>query len=203
MNIVFQGDSATDSGRDRSCKSDLGEGYPHYAAAMIQDCFSESCDIEFFSIAEEGKSIRCLIDSFDDDLSDISPDILSLMIGVDDVLSQKTIDIEQYRCDIIDYIKLVKDRRGAAVMLIQPYIHSAIELTDSQMSVYKAIRKVVSDIQDEYADAYLPLPQSHLDESEGDIEENIILPDDASYTIGELYLEAISPIIENIIAQDK
>ena len=89
MNIIFQGDSATDSGRDRSCYNDLGEGYPNYAAAMIQDCFGEDCNFEFYNFACDGNSIRDLNDSLNDDFVEIKPDIVSVMIGVDDILSSE------------------------------------------------------------------------------------------------------------------
>lgn len=202
MNIVFQGDSATDSGRDRSHISDLGDGYPNYAAAMIQDCFSSECDFTFASIAASGKDTSSLLHDFESDFAEIRPDILSIMIGVDAILKHEDIDKEKYRSDLTSYIRKAKDELCVAVMLIQPYISASIELTDKQICDYMEIRKINDEIQDKFADAYLPLPASrtlHCDECE----EYFSLSDDESYKIGELYLRAISPIIENIIAQEK
>ena len=41
MKILFQGDSITDAGRDKSDPHDLGNGYPKYASAMIADAYPE------------------------------------------------------------------------------------------------------------------------------------------------------------------
>ena len=208
MNIVFQGDSATDSGRDRSCYNDLGEGYPNYAAAMIQDCFGDDCDFEFYNFACDGNSIRDLNDSLNDDFVEIKPDIVSVMIGVDDILSSEYITRREYRVLLEDYIQSIKDTVGAAVMVIQPYIQDVSELSEDELEKYKTVREVIELVAQKYADAYLPLPPRHIpipnDELEEDAyDEELMLSDDASYIVGELYLEAISPIIENIIAQEK
>ena len=208
MNIVFQGDSATDSGRDRSCYNDLGEGYPNYAAAMIQDCFGDDCDFEFYNFACDGNSIRDLNDSLNDDFVEIKPDIVSVMIGVDDILSSEYITRREYRVLLEDYIQSVKDKVGAAVMVIQPYIQDVQELSEDELEKYKTVREVIELVAQKCADAYLPLPPRHIpipndDEEEDEYDEELMLSDDASYIVGELYLEAVSPIIENIIAQEK
>ena len=209
MNIVFQGDSATDSGRDRSCHNDLGDGYPNYAAAMIADCFSYECDFEFFNFAYDGNSVRDLKDSLNEDFIEIKPDIVSLMIGVDDILGSEYITRYEYKKLIEEYVKSVKEL-GAAVMLIQPYIQDKHELSPDELEKYRAIRRIFDEVAYKYADAYLRLPPKHTplpeyieeeDDYEGD--DELMMTDDVSYAVGELFLKAISPIIENIIAQDK
>ena len=52
MKILFQGDSVTDAGRDRSNPADLGEGYPKFASAMIQDSYPDD-DFEFVETTDE------------------------------------------------------------------------------------------------------------------------------------------------------
>ena len=37
MRILFQGDSITDAGRSREDLTDLGPGYPRYAAALLRE----------------------------------------------------------------------------------------------------------------------------------------------------------------------
>ena len=208
MNIIFQGDSATDSGRDRSCYNDLGEGYPNYAAAMIQDCFAGDCDFEFYNFAYDGNSIRDLNDSLNDDFIEIQPDIVSVMIGVDDILSSEYITRREYRTLLEEYIRSVKEL-GAAVMVIQPYIQDASELSEDEIEKYKTVREITELVASKYADAYLPLPPKHIrlpkedEEDDEDGDEEFMLSDDVSYIVGELYLKAITPIVENIIAQEK
>ena len=47
MKVLFQGDSITDAGRDRSDYHNLGEGYPFYAAQYIKE---DNPDIDFEDI---------------------------------------------------------------------------------------------------------------------------------------------------------
>ena len=53
MKILFQGDSVTDAGRDRSNPHDMGEGYPRYASAMIQDSYPDT-GFEFVNLGISG-----------------------------------------------------------------------------------------------------------------------------------------------------
>ena len=55
--ILFQGDSITDAGRDRSDCHLLGEGYPHYAAEYIKLRFPDE-NFEFMNLDNELKPIN-------------------------------------------------------------------------------------------------------------------------------------------------
>ena len=54
MKILFQGDSITDAGRDRSDYHNLGAGYPFYAAKFIKE---ENPDIEIWAVEPEHAAI--------------------------------------------------------------------------------------------------------------------------------------------------
>ena len=53
MKILFQGDSITDAGRDRSNIHDLGRGYPKYTAEKIKAAYPDA-DIEFIDLGISG-----------------------------------------------------------------------------------------------------------------------------------------------------
>jgi hypothetical protein len=42
IKILFQGDSITDAGRDRSDIHNLGQGYPKYAAELLKDKYPDA-----------------------------------------------------------------------------------------------------------------------------------------------------------------
>ena len=75
MKILFQGDSVTDACRDRSNPHDLGEGYPKYAAAMMQDAFPQ-VDFEFIDLGIGGNRTEHLVQRLESDFVDIQPDIV-------------------------------------------------------------------------------------------------------------------------------
>jgi lysophospholipase L1-like esterase len=84
MKVLFQGDSITDAGRDRSNIRDMGPGYPKFASAMITDAFPD-IDFEFFNIGISGNRTEHLVARLQKDFLDIQPDLVILMIGVNGV----------------------------------------------------------------------------------------------------------------------
>ena len=84
MKILFQGDSVTDAGRDRSDPHDMGNGYPRFASAMIQDSFPDT-EFEFIDLGISGNRTEHLVERMEADFIEIQPDIVSILIGVNDV----------------------------------------------------------------------------------------------------------------------
>ena len=83
MRILFQGDSITDAGRDRSDYHDLGEGYPKYAAEAIVSKYPDE-DFEFINLGISGNQTADLVDRLQSDFIDIQPDFVSILIGIND-----------------------------------------------------------------------------------------------------------------------
>ena len=84
MKILFQGDSVTDAGRDRSDPHDMGNGYPRYASAMIQDSFPDT-EFEFVNLGISGNRTCQLFDRLYKDGIELQPDVISILIGINDV----------------------------------------------------------------------------------------------------------------------
>jgi lysophospholipase L1-like esterase len=82
--ILFQGDSITDCGRDRSQPSALGSGYAMMASgflAALQPALAPEC----LNRGISGNRTGDLVDRWQEDCLDLEPDVLSLMIGINDV----------------------------------------------------------------------------------------------------------------------
>ncbi|MBR6708416.1 MAG: hypothetical protein IKL84_01920 [Clostridia bacterium] len=84
MRILFQGDSITDAGRDRRNYFDLGWGYPRYAAEHLRALFPEK-ELEFIDLGISGNRTDQLFDRLYPDAIALNPDIISILIGVNDV----------------------------------------------------------------------------------------------------------------------
>ena len=87
MNILFQGDSVTDCGRSRDVKgyesSALGGGYP----ALIQARLFSDRPLDGLQFANRGISGNRIVDLYARwrvDCLNLQPDIVSILIGVND-----------------------------------------------------------------------------------------------------------------------
>ncbi len=85
--VLFQGDSITDGGRSRDGKQAwrlMGQGYPYLIAA---DCGGRAPDPQqsFFNRGIAGDRIDDLAARWQADTLDLKPDVLSILIGINDV----------------------------------------------------------------------------------------------------------------------
>lgn len=208
MKILFQGDSVTDAGRDRSNPHDMGEGYPRYASAMIQDSYPD-IDFEFVDLGISGNRTEHLLNRLESDFIDIQPDIVSIMIGVNDVWHHydhyflETTD-EQFEKNLTAVLSALRERTHARILLIQPALFfGGVQPMREELPRKQAIVKRLAEA---YADAYLPMD----DILHGCSEEELAtysadgvhpLPDGAMF-IGEAYLRAIAPLIEAQLAAE-
>ena len=88
--ILFQGDSITDAGRDRSDKttfnrqSSLGNGYAWLAASdlLVNRRIPE---LKIFNRGISGNRVRELNERWKGDCIDLKPSVLSILIGVNDI----------------------------------------------------------------------------------------------------------------------
>ena len=83
MRILFQGDSITDAGRDRANIANLGRGYPHLVEAELG--FEYPAEYEFINKGISGNRIVDLYARIKCDIINLKPDLMSILIGVNDV----------------------------------------------------------------------------------------------------------------------
>lgn len=83
--ILFQGDSITDGNRGRSADPNhiLGHGYVFLIAARFGSAFPEA-KLEFFNRGVSGNSVLDLEKRWQKDTLDLRPDVLSILVGVND-----------------------------------------------------------------------------------------------------------------------
>ena len=207
MKILFQGDSVTDAGRDRTNYHDMGEGYPKYASAMIRDCYPK-CEFEFVNLGISGNRTGDLVARLESDFIEIRPDIVSIMIGVNDVWHhydferEETTD-EEFERNMRTILDAIQTRTTAKILMLQPLL---LDVENKRHMREELVRKqaIFKRLADEYAVAYVATDELLRAET---AEEPTYYaadgvhptPDGACY-IAERYLAAISPVIESIIA---
>jgi lysophospholipase L1-like esterase len=85
--ILFQGDSITDAGRNKKepvANEGLGRGYPDHVAKLLHDAHPE-LDLQIHNRGISGNKVPDLDRRWQKDCIDVQPDILSILIGVNDI----------------------------------------------------------------------------------------------------------------------
>lgn len=204
MKILFQGDSVTDAGRDHANPSDMGDGYPRYASAMIQDSFPD-VKFEFVNLGISGNRTEHLVQRLERDFIDIQPDIVSIMIGINDVWHHYSHNIlttdEDFERNYRIVLDAIKSRTNARIFMIQPFLLETVDPGKQELCEELARKQsIVKRLADEYADIYLPLDvvlHTEVEEEPAYYSADGVhpSPNGACY-IGEAYLKAIVPLIE-------
>ena len=120
--ILFQGDSITDGNRGRSADPNhiLGHGYAFIIAAKFGAAFPEA-NLEFMNRGVSGNTVLDLEKRWSKDTIDLKPDILSILIGVND--KGHGVPMDQYEQV---YDKLLNDAKTAnpnlKLVLCEPFI---------------------------------------------------------------------------------
>ena len=83
LRVLFQGDSITDMDRDRSNIRNMGNGYPLFVASNFR-ADNPKFDIDFFDLGISGNRVSDLRDRWQTDCLDLHPDVLSVLIGIND-----------------------------------------------------------------------------------------------------------------------
>ncbi len=121
--LLFQGDSITDAGRDRTSATDLGHGYAAMAADRLRAALS---GLAVLNRAVSGDRLGDLADRWDEDTVAHRPDLLSVMIGVNDTWRLQDSGLaspadaweETYR----QLLTRLLERCGARLVLIEPFL---------------------------------------------------------------------------------
>lgn len=124
MRILFQGDSITDCGRNREWEFGLGDGYPHLTAASLG--FESPGKYEFLNRGISGNRIVDLYARIKSDIINLKPDVMSILIGVNDVWHEfdfnNGIETEKF---FNIYSMLIEEIKAALpdikIMILEPF----------------------------------------------------------------------------------
>ena len=156
MKILFQGDSITDWGRDRSDYHDLGSGYPKFAAEAIKNRHPED-EFEFINLGISGDQTDSLVKRWQTDCIDIQPDIVSIMIGINDVwhraAAKEWLSHEKFEENYRFLLTEIKEKTHAKIIMIEPFLLPVPdkeffrEDLDPKIGI---VRKLAREFADEY-----------------------------------------------------
>ena len=205
MKILFQGDSITDAGRDKRNYHDLGAGYPKFAAENIRADFPET-DFEFINFGISGNRTDQLFDRLYPDAIAFDPDIISILIGINDVwhrhgTTQIATTDAQIETNYRAILERLKNETHAKIVILCPFLLDD-EAKESWRGEVDRVIAIVRGLAEEYADVYVPLdllfeealkvqPEPKFYSADG-VHPN----DNGRAFIGKHYAEAVKPLIE-------
>ena len=159
MRILFQGDSVTDCQRKFDDPNDLGQGYVVYTVEAIKNSFP-NVDFEFINRGISGNRTENLLDRVEKDLIDLKPDIVTILIGVNDTWHRYMIDlettIESFRSNYETVLRRIKNETRAKIIMLEPFILYNMGKDNMRADLNEKI-DVIRQLAMEYADAFIPL----------------------------------------------
>ena len=203
MKILFQGDSITDANRNRANIHDLGQGYVKYAAPLIAAARPDT-EFEFIDLGISGNRSDDILARTQTDIVDIDPDVVSILIGINDVWhrhsSGREMTDEQFEANYRAVLERIRKETHAKILILCPFLLPSSDKEGWRCEV-ESICTIVRRLADEYADAYLPLDEKFaaaLPSAPTPLHYSIdgVHPNTAGAEfIGGLYCEAILPLI--------
>ncbi|MDR3340675.1 MAG: SGNH/GDSL hydrolase family protein [Candidatus Symbiothrix sp.] len=166
--ILFQGDSITDRGRSRkeedlpNDQRQLGSGYPLFAAANILANNPEK-ELKIYNRGISGNKVFQLADRWEKDCIALKPDVVSILIGVNDFWHTKTGGytgtVTTYA---VDYNKLIADTLKALpnvkIVILEPFIIQGGSALDSTWeSDFAPYRDAAKKVAEDYDLSFVPL----------------------------------------------
>jgi len=164
--VLFQGDSVTDCGRS-TCggagfnSNGLGPGYPGMITARLM-CDKPEIDWNFINRGISGNRIVDLYARWKTDCINLAPDVLSLMIGVNDTWHQfgsnNGVEVPRYARFYQELLTWTREALpNIKFILLDPFVCPDIENRSLFVPELTERRKVVAEMADKFNAIHLPL----------------------------------------------
>jgi lysophospholipase L1-like esterase len=127
--ILFIGDSITDADRNRQCYKPFGFGYVHFVANTLLAKYP-TYNLKIINRGINGNTIRDLKDRWQRDCIDHKPDILSVLIGVNDVWQRfegeeelpLAVFADEYETTYRQLLDDVKEKCNSRLVICEPFM---------------------------------------------------------------------------------
>ncbi|MFE4570761.1 SGNH/GDSL hydrolase family protein [Paenibacillus chitinolyticus] len=123
--LLFQGDSITDTGRNRENHADLGKGY----VQMIAGWFGASCPgsgVTFLNRGVSGNRVKDLQNRWEQDCIDLKPDWVTICIGINDCWRRydrnDPTSLETFAAGYRQLLTRTTEETEARIVLMEPFV---------------------------------------------------------------------------------
>ena len=184
--ILFQGDSITDAGRDRSSgaqpnvASGLGTGYPLLLAAALLESYPDR-RLQFLNRGVSGNKVPDLQARWQEDAIALQPQILSILIGVNDFWHKLSYGYTGTVADFENgYVALLQQTRQALpnvrLVVMEPFVLRTGHVDATWFPEFDERRAVAARVAQRAGATFVPLQARFASAAERV---------DASYWIGD------------------
>jgi len=164
--ILFQGDSITDAGRDKENKASnnsgaLGHGYALLAAASLLHAHATK-QPSIYNKGISGNKVHQLAARWEEDCIAIKPNILSILIGVNDYWHTLSGNydgtIQVYRDDYRKLLdRTMKALPNVKLIIGEPFAVNHVKaVTDDWFPAFDEYRTAAREIAEEYHAVFIP-----------------------------------------------
>lgn len=158
--VLFQGDSVTDAGRNRSVKKSMGYGYAMIAASWFSALYPER-KVKFFNRGIGGDRIKDLLERWDEDFVPLAPTWVSILVGINntwrafDANDPTPPDVfeRQYR----RLVSRIVTQLGARVILCDPFMLTVLPGQDEWRADLNPKIAIVRQLAQEFGAIHVPL----------------------------------------------
>jgi lysophospholipase L1-like esterase len=161
--IVFIGDSITDADRLEPAYRPFGYGYVHFVAYRLLAKYPEY-NLSIINTGISSDTIRDLDYRWERDCLSHKPDILSVLIGINDVFRQYTgrpdeaVLVDEYQLTYKRLLSLVKEKYNCQLILIEPFMFC----DEKTNPAYKALQQYIHAVRalaEEFDAVLVPLQE--------------------------------------------
>jgi lysophospholipase L1-like esterase len=176
--ILFQGDSITDAGRVRDNQNandpaGLGCGYVFYAAGLLHEALPGG-KLAVHNRGIGGDRVIDLQHRWQADTLDLKPNVLSVLIGVNDTwhgtgsgMPENGVPLDRYELVYRQILGEAKDQLpGLKVVLCEPFVLPCGAVNDLWFPEFTERRQIVKKLAHEFDAVFVPF-QSVFDQAQG------------------------------------
>jgi len=171
--VLFQGDSITDAGRDRKNGQPnnwtaLGRGYACLAAGGLLADHAEA-QLKIYNRGVSGNKVPDLAGRWQEDALALEPDVLSILIGVNDIWHKLNGrydgTVEDYQTGYRELLeKTLAALPGVRIIVCEPFVLRCGAVSDAWFPEFDQRRAAARKVADELSLTLVPL-QTMFDEA--------------------------------------
>jgi lysophospholipase L1-like esterase len=165
LTILFQGDSITDAGRDKARyypndTSGMGKGYVFQIVTQLLGANPDK-EWKFYNRGISGNKVYQLAERWEDDCLQLKPDVLSLLIGVNDfwhTLNNYNGTVEIFETDLRQLLDRTKNQYPELkIVLGEPFaVKGGTAITEKWFPEFPKYQVAVRKITEDYKTKLIP-----------------------------------------------